>query len=71
MTMDSKVGSESEYDKAPFKDNVAKSMPPMTKGATGRNEGNGPQGTGGKSSRYAGLSEKLAKDCGSQGKIAP
>jgi len=34
MTMDSKVGSESNYGKAPFEDNIKRSIPPMTKGAT-------------------------------------
>lgn len=34
MTMDSKVGSEANYGKEPFTDNVKRSVPPMVKGAT-------------------------------------
>lgn len=51
MTMDSKVGSEGTYSKTPFEDNVRRSVPPATKGATGsRDQGAGQHSTGGRNS---------------------
>lgn len=43
------VGNEREYSKEPFKDNVAKSIPPAVKGAGGGSEGDMHHAHGGKS----------------------
>ncbi len=43
------VGSESNYSKAPFTDNVKKSIPPMTPGSTGKRDGESVAAHGGSS----------------------
>lgn len=68
MPEKSMVGKQGSADMAaPMSDNVKRSVPPMVKGASNRKEGDGPHGTGGKSSRYAGLTEKLKQDCSYSG----
>lgn len=50
MTKDANapVGNEREYSKEPFKDNVARSIPPAVPGSIGRNEGDTNHAHGGR-----------------------
>lgn len=47
MSAERPVGQQSHADSAPWQDNVNKSVPPMTPGATGKHEGADHHGNGG------------------------